>query len=153
MIRYVLLLCSLFVLDRVTKWLAISFLAMNVSQEVYSCCGMDFFFTLTMNKGAAWGILQDFPFLLLIGRVVLIGLMSVFFFHSQQAILKTAIVMIVAGAFSNIIDTIFFGHVIDMIHVRLIGWDYPVFNVADISITLGSILFLVGSIVNTKKRG
>jgi signal peptidase II len=43
-----------------------------------------------------------------------------------------------AGAAGNLLDRIFRGYVIDFIHVRY----WPVFNVADICITAGVILFL-----------
>ena len=47
-----------------------------------------------------------------------------------------------AGALGNIVDSLFLGHVVDMIHVVFWGWDYPVFNVADSFIFLGCLGFL-----------
>jgi signal peptidase II len=146
MTRKILLFLSIVLLDRFTKWWALSFL--HDSIHIGSFWNIDFFMTLSLNRGAAWGFFGDFPAFLLLFRCALIALFGYFLVTSKKEILRYAILLILAGALSNIVDTIIWGHVVDVIHVRLLGWDYPVFNVADISITFGSILFLFGSIVN-----
>ena len=49
--------------------------------------------------------------------------------------------MMFAGAFGNAIDRIFRGFVIDYIQTSFIN--FPVFNIADIGITVGAILLVV----------
>jgi signal peptidase II len=46
--------------------------------------------------------------------------------------------MILGGAIGNLIDRIRFGYVVDMLHFTLI--DFPVFNVADSFMVIGTIL-------------
>ena len=48
--------------------------------------------------------------------------------------------MIISGGIGNLIDRIRFGYVIDFLDFRLIN--FPVFNVADIWVTLGAALFV-----------
>ena len=56
-------------------------------------------------------------------------------------LLCTSITMMFAGAFGNAIDRIFRGFVIDYIQTSFIN--FPVFNIADIGITVGAILLVV----------
>jgi signal peptidase II len=53
-------------------------------------------------------------------------------------LLKTGFTLIISGAISNIIDRIYFGCVIDFIDLRI----WPVFNLADIYITIGAIILI-----------
>ena len=55
--------------------------------------------------------------------------------------LRVLCVLIAAGGIGNLIDRIFRGFVVDMIYFRLI--DFPVFNVADIYVTVFTILLFV----------
>jgi signal peptidase II len=50
-----------------------------------------------------------------------------------------ACLLILAGGISNFCDRLWYGSVIDFIQLHLSDWYFPVFNVADISITLGAI--------------
>ncbi|MEM4755789.1 MAG: signal peptidase II [Candidatus Woesearchaeota archaeon] len=57
-------------------------------------------------------------------------------------------IFLLAGAFSNFIDRIFFGHVIDYL---MIFW-WPVFNLADVYLTLGAAWFLWLELKNSRKQ-
>jgi signal peptidase II len=54
--------------------------------------------------------------------------------------LRIASLLISAGAFGNGLDRLFRGYVVDFIHIH----HWPVFNVADIYITAGALLLMVG---------
>jgi signal peptidase II len=49
-----------------------------------------------------------------------------------------ALSMILGGAIGNFIDRLRLGYVVDMLHFTLI--DYPVFNIADSFVVIGTIL-------------
>ena len=49
--------------------------------------------------------------------------------------------LICAGGIGNMIDRIRFDYVVDFIYFKVI--DFPVFNVADIMITIGTVLFFI----------
>ena len=49
--------------------------------------------------------------------------------------------MIASGALGNMMDRILHHYVIDFLYVKLI--DFPVFNIADIYVTLGALLFVL----------
>ncbi len=92
------------------------------------------------NTGAAWGMLSGY-------RVILIGLpvlMSVFLSYylwdtlrKKQFVLSYAITVLLAGAVGNLCDRIFRGgRVIDFLEFRFM--EFPVFNFADICVTVGA---------------
>lgn len=55
-----------------------------------------------------------------------------------------AVALFVGGSVGNLLDRLIFGHVTDFIDVRLWGgYHWPAFNVADVGILLGAILFIV----------
>ncbi len=106
--------------------------------------GIEFSITHQINKGAAWGILSDWQHILLYFRIILVtGLLIYAIFINKRKELNIPFALILAGAFGNILDFFLYGHVIDMFHFILWGYDYPVFNIADISIFLGIIWVLI----------
>ena len=58
--------------------------------------------------------------------------------HTLQ---RTALMLIFSGALGNAIDRIFRGYVIDFIETAFIS--FPVFNIADIAITVGAALLII----------
>jgi len=71
-----------------------------------------------------------------IGIWDLIGNLTFDIWHSKS--LSLGIILIAVGAISNIIDRIYFSCVIDFIDLRF----WPVFNLADVYITVGGIMIL-----------
>ena len=66
-------------------------------------------------------------------------------------LIKIFLIMIISGGTSNLIDRIFRGYVVDYIDINQI-FKFPVFNVADISIVLGTILLILYIITKTIKK-
>lgn len=104
------------------------------------------------NFGAAWGILQGQRWLLLVvtGVVIAALLAALVMGKLQGRLLKTSVALIVAGGLGNLLDRALHtgGFVVDYIYFEII--DYPVFNLADICVCIGTfllafyILFLEG---------
>ena len=105
------------------------------------------FFNLTYveNTGAAWGILDN-------NRIILIGvsIIAVLFINkyinSETEVNKLTIVsygMVLGGIIGNLLDRIFRGYVIDFLNFNIIGYDFPVFNIADTLIVIGIILMFI----------
>lgn len=108
--------------------------------------GIEFSIVHATNKGAAWGVFANYQEYLLIVRMVLVtGLIGYLAFVNKNKGIVIPLIMVVAGAIGNISDFFFYGHVVDMFHFVLWGYDYPVFNVADISITMGILYLCVSS--------
>lgn len=95
------------------------------------------------NYGAAFSILQGARwFLVGVTAVFIIGIIVLM---TQEVIYtrrgRWICTMILAGAIGNCIDRILYGYVVDMFEFAF--FSFPVFNVADIFVTLFGILFCI----------
>ncbi len=101
---------------------------------------VDFFIQYVTNRGGAWGMLASFHKPLLIVRVlVIMGLLA--YLWSEAPLFKKSLclVLILAGAIGNVLDSFLYGHVIDMFHFLFWGRSYGIFNFADAMIFIGSL--------------
>ena len=107
-------------------------------------------FSYIENHGAAFGIMQGRQWLLIVISAVMIAAAVVFYIRRIRDIryryLRVLIVFLVAGALGNMIDRIMFGYVRDFIYFKLIH--FPVFNVADIYVTVSAVLILIWIILH-----
>ena len=102
-----------------------------------------FHITYTENTGAAFSMLSDKTTLLSVVTVAVVGLL-LFLLLSDKIRGKLACVLvalIASGGTGNLIDRIFRGSVTDMFDFRLIN--FAIFNVADIFVTCGALLFII----------
>lgn len=102
-----------------------------------------FHITYTENTGAAFSMLSDKTTLLSVVTVAVVGLL-LFLLLSDKIRGKFACVLvalIASGGTGNLIDRIFRGSVTDMFDFRLIN--FAIFNVADIFVTCGALLFII----------
>ncbi|MCU0651904.1 MAG: signal peptidase II [Candidatus Omnitrophica bacterium] len=130
------IIAGILLVDQLTKFLANKYLALN--QPVAVIKGF-FYFTLVHNRGAAFGILKNqLPIFIItaLAAIILISINLKNKQHKQPAVYNLSLSLILAGGLGNLIDRIFFGHVIDFFDFRI----WPVFNIADSAITIGAIL-------------
>lgn len=97
------------------------------------------------NYGAAFGILQNQRwFFIIITFVVIAGMVFYMLKNDRRMTLvsKLAISMLVGGAGGNLLDRWRLGFVVDFIKVDLKIYNFPVFNIADIFIVIGTALLV-----------
>ena len=137
----VLLVIVLIVLDQLTKMLAVNGLSediiiiRNVLQLHY-----------LMNTGAAFSILRGQMIVFYITTPILCLLIIYFYLmipsdNKRYLWLDAVAVLLFAGALGNYIDRIRLHYVVDFIYFSLI--DFPVFNVADIYVTVGAFMLVL----------
>lgn len=105
-------------------------------------------FHLVYNTGAAWGMFGDSTFMLgVMSLVVCAALAAYLFFLAPHAgpLEAVGIGLVVAGGLGNAFDRFTLGYVVDFIEPVFI--DFPVFNVADIGVTCGFVLFVLGMVL------
>ena len=97
------------------------------------------------NTGAAFGMFKDGSMVFTVLAFIVIGLILYYYPQVEQAdwSLRIAMSMQLGGATGNLIDRLTIGHVTDFISVG----KFPVFNVADASITVGAGVLFLGIIL------
>ena len=99
--------------------------------------------TYTRNSGIAFGMFagQSFPFYIF-SIVAALAVVWLWARHETlPAVRQLSLALILGGAVGNLIDRVRFGEVTDFILLSWRGHDFPVFNIADVCVTSGVILF------------
>ncbi len=91
------------------------------------------------NTGAAWGILNNSQYLLII-----ISLVIIFYTLRYFSYHPLALSLLLGGTLGNLTDRIFRKEVIDFINIKL--FNYPLFNLADTFITIAITLLIIKTI-------
>lgn len=142
--KWLLLSLLVIVLDQLTKFIADANLVYGSPLAVFP----SFNLTLLYNRGAAFSFLGDASgwqrwFFITISTAA-----SVFIFFwlrkigAKQPLLSLALALILGGAIGNLIDRVWFGHVIDFIQLYYQTFYWPAFNIADSAISVGAVLII-----------
>ena len=102
------------------------------------------------NTGAAFGMFQGGSMVFTVLAFIVIGAILYYYPQVERSDwpLRLAMSMQLGGAIGNLIDRLRIGHVTDFISVGT----FPVFNVADASITVGCAVLLVGVWLNERAQ-
>jgi signal peptidase II len=102
------------------------------------------FLTVTRNAGAAFGIFQNFTLgFLAVSVVIMIAILIYYWFLPPgDWTARLGLSLVFGGAIANAYDRAVKGSVIDFIQVP----HWPVFNVADSSVTVGVVVLLIGTL-------
>ncbi len=132
---------TLFAVDWITKTLIQRELAFR---ESYAVVGEVVRFTYIVNEGAAFGLyLGDASktIFLVLSTLAAALVLGVYFYGEDEGWLKRfSLALILGGALGNIHDRIRYGSVVDFIDIGIGSYRWPIFNVADIAVTVGAIL-------------
>lgn len=118
---------------------------MNLFQEIKIIPGF-FSICYVENTGAAFSILEDATILLVILGAVFLVILDHYIKKEEKNLDKLSILsfgLIMGGIFGNLIDRIIYHSVIDFISFSFGKYHFPIFNIADIGITVGVGLLLL----------
>ena len=107
------------------------------------------FFSLhyLQNDGAAFSILQNKTYLLVIVAIICLSIM-VYYIQKEKEFTKLSSVslgLILGGIIGNLLDRIIYKKVMDYLSFTFFTYSFPVFNIADIGITVGALLLIISS--------
>jgi signal peptidase II len=107
------------------------------------------FLTVTRNRGAAFGLFQNFTAgFLLISAVVMVGILIYYWrLPADDWSARLGLALVFGGAIANAYDRGVKGSVIDFIQVP----HYPIFNVADSAISVGVAVLLLGTLWRSRR--
>ncbi|MDU0461887.1 signal peptidase II [Staphylococcus ureilyticus] len=130
------------ILDQITKFIITKTMQIGDSFEV-----IPNFLSITShrNNGAAWGILSGKMAFFYIITVIILIILIVFFIKEAKhnLLMQIAISLLFAGALGNFIDRVLNGEVVDFVDTYIFSYNFPIFNVADSSLTIGVVLVIV----------
>lgn len=102
------------------------------------------------NSGAAFGLFQKGSLIFTILAVLVSGMILIYYaiIPEDEKVQKTILAIMMGGAIGNLVDRLLFGEVTDFIAVG----NFPVFNVADSAITVGTALMILVYLLELRKE-
>lgn len=146
----VVLSVAILALDLITKYVICGMFAEN---EGITAIPYLFNIIVVHNEGAAWGILSGNQIGLIILSVLLFAFLIWYFVKEKKKswLLVVSMAFIYGGCIGNLFDRIVFGYVRDFIQFAF--WQsFPIFNFADVFLTVGVILFAIYLIIFLVKK-
>jgi signal peptidase II len=134
-VLFYLVAALVLVVDQVTKLRIAGTMSLHQSRPVLG----DFFqLTYVHNDGAAFGLDLGGRWAFVAVTVLVSAFIVLYYARSERApMARWALAMILGGALGNLVDRIRLGEVIDFLHVSVAGFSWPIFNVADIGVSVG----------------
>ena len=133
----------IFIIDRISKLLAINFL------DTYGEYGFKVTsflnFNLIWNEGIAFGLFsfdQELYYNFLTIIIILVTTIILWMIIKTKGVEKIAFLMIFGGSLGNIFDRLVYSSVPDFIDLHYNNFNWFIFNVADIFISIGIILLI-----------
>ena len=148
----IIIIVAIIALDQWSKW------AIKTSFDLYESKPViqDFLhYTYLTNDGMAFGL--SFPggkHVLLIMTILLTGFIIGFLWKEKNGhpLIKYGLALILSGAIGNLIDRLLYGKVVDFLDLMIGNFHWYIFNIADSSVTIGMILFIIHSFYIEQKK-
>ena len=145
---------SILLIDFLSKNKIISIFKDGIAEKIYVNEYLDFI--LVFNTGNSYGLFSgggDFQKWILISLSILIIIFLLSLIRNESTILsKLSISFIIGGALGNVLDRFTYCAVVEFISLHARGFSLYIFNIADIFIVLGVILFILSQFILSKKN-
>ena len=132
----------LLLIDQYTKFMAVTHLKDNAD---YIIAENIFRFQYLENRGAAFGMLPNqrmfFVFSSMVMLTIIVYVLVKTPSEKKYVPINALLITIAAGAIGNMIDRIKLGYVVDFLYFEYIN--FPIFNVADICVSVGTALLVL----------
>ena len=145
---------SVLLIDFLSKNKIISIFKDGIVEKIYVNEYLDFI--LVFNTGISYGLfagggnLQKWV-LISLSIIVIIFLLKIVK-NESFLISRLGISFIIGGALGNLLDRFKYGAVVDFISLHAKGFSWYIFNIADMFIVLGVILFILSQFILSKKN-
>ena len=135
----------IFIIDQIVKLLIGFLVGLNSSITIFDNF---FYISHVHNYGAAFSILYGNRFFLIL--VSIVALVFVYYFLLKNRRFSWLYIFIysflIGGILGNLFDRIFYGYVIDYLDFYIFNYNFPIFNIADVSIVVSIILIIIDTI-------
>lgn len=106
-------------------------------------------FTYVKNDGAAWGMLDNARWVFMtLSTLAMLAIVYVLIkYRKRHVMLEIGLAFVLGGGIGNMIDRVVYGSVTDFLHFTsesfpILNRSFPVFNVADIFVTVGAFVLI-----------
>ncbi|HMI77005.1 MAG TPA: signal peptidase II [Buchnera sp. (in: enterobacteria)] len=140
-ICFILILISILYIDIISKIWITSHLLLYESKKITSILNL----YNIHNYGAIFGIFSnikiwEYDIFKIFSFIIILIMLKITILSKKNITLSY--LLIISGAISNLFNRIYYSFVIDFIDIHIKNWHFATFNIADISIFIGIILFL-----------
>lgn len=143
----IIIIVAIIALDQWSKW------AIKTSYNLYETKPVIqdlLHFTYVTNDGMAFGL--SFPggkLVLLVITILLTIFIAILLWKERNShpLLKFGLALIFSGAVGNLTDRMIYGKVVDFIDIMIGNFHWYIFNIADSSVSIGMVLFIIHSIL------
>ncbi len=130
-----------FVLDIISKLLIDHFISLYKSITIIKNF---FYITKAYNNGVSFSMLSGHLIVIIITSIIVLVFLYFYQKHFKENNRNMiGFSMLYAGIIGNLFDRVVHGYVIDFLDFKIFSYDYPVFNLADIFISVGAILIII----------
>lgn len=148
---YFFIVAVLVFIDQFSKSLIVSTIDLNQSITVIKG-----FFNITYvrNFGAGFSIMQNATttFYIITPICLILFIYLLIKTKEKDYLSKTALLLMIGGTIGNFLDRIINVYVVDFLDFIIFGWDFPVFNFADICLTIGVSIYIVSLLKESKNE-
>lgn len=140
-----------FLLDQLIKYLVCKYLTSMIILPGFLSL------VYAENTGVAFSMLSGGRILIILVSFILLIFLGYFLYKEYLSKNKTNVMidftygLLFGGILGNLFDRIVRGVVIDYVSLNLFGYHFPIFNLADLMITIGVILMVIRTIKNEEK--
>ena len=150
--KFILIVIISFLLDQMIKYTVEAKLTIiNVIPNIFKLI-------YTKNEGVAFSLFDGKRIFIIIVSIAVIYLLfkilsKDYFMKKNTKLIEDLIYGILyGGIFGNLFDRIIRGYVVDYISLNIFGYNFPVFNLADIFITLSVVLIIIFTLMGDKNK-
>ena len=137
---YIFILIALVSFDQLTKYIVIN--SFNVNDKLILINNFLKFYYIR-NTGISFGMLSNQKYIIILLTLLVIAyVIYETIKNKKNKLMIISSSLIISGAIGNLIDRVFRGYVVDFISFTLFKKEMAIFNIADILITLGIILYI-----------
>lgn len=143
--RIMLFSMIIFIIDQIVKLFIGFSLELNTSLTIFN----NFFYISNVhNYGAAFSVLYGNRIFLVIVSIITLILVYYFLLKNKKFDWFNIILysLLIGGILGNLFDRIMYGYVVDYLDFYVFGYNFPIFNIADICIVISVILIIIDTL-------